>query len=433
MFCIGLAYDRCRNENLILPLSLFSNPRPRRRYCRHRRPRPPPPQHNHLLRALLHCTRHKDLRKGRALHALIRRTSSISATYPREHALSLYAKFGHIAKATLVFHTITHKDAVSWNSLINAFSQQQSHATSLHAVLVMTPQVLLNALRKAFLRIEMISLIIIDECHRAIGNHPYTQIIKEFYHQADEKPKNFAMTASPVGEKGWTKPICIGRHAFGDQGVWQLWPTHGIVGCTQPRRVAAMSVAKRVSEEMDTELGSFPLAWIKRHYGEKKDTRKELNNVNQNLNTFMKQRSSNESLRNLDEAKDKEHKVIIIMRILVMRLKGSVGPYICVANKAKYGGERPSKQPSQSKPSSIVPKALRIEVQDTLSDLNDVPLIHYLTCTSNSSVEILPNPSPTSQPQPTKPSIPITQQKPPSKPQPTPSPPFVRPPTQPQP
>lgn len=31
--------------------------------------------------------------------------------------------------------------------------------------------------------------------------------------------------------------------------------TNGIVGCTQPRRVAAMSVAKRVSEEMDTELG----------------------------------------------------------------------------------------------------------------------------------------------------------------------------------
>lgn len=28
-----------------------------------------------------------------------------------------------------------------------------------------------------------------------------------------------------------------------------------MVGCTQPRRVAAMSVAKRVSEEMDCELG----------------------------------------------------------------------------------------------------------------------------------------------------------------------------------
>ena len=30
---------------------------------------------------------------------------------------------------------------------------------------------------------------------------------------------------------------------------------YGIVGCTQPRRVAAMSVAKRVSEEMDVTLG----------------------------------------------------------------------------------------------------------------------------------------------------------------------------------
>ena len=33
------------------------------------------------------------------------------------------------------------------------------------------------------------------------------------------------------------------------------YTNNGIVGCTQPRRVAAMSVAKRVSEEMETELG----------------------------------------------------------------------------------------------------------------------------------------------------------------------------------
>jgi pre-mRNA-splicing factor ATP-dependent RNA helicase DHX38/PRP16 len=30
----------------------------------------------------------------------------------------------------------------------------------------------------------------------------------------------------------------------------------GVIGCTQPRRVAAMSVAKRVSEEMNVELGA---------------------------------------------------------------------------------------------------------------------------------------------------------------------------------
>ena len=33
------------------------------------------------------------------------------------------------------------------------------------------------------------------------------------------------------------------------------YTTFGIVGCTQPRRVAAMSVAKRVSEEVGCELG----------------------------------------------------------------------------------------------------------------------------------------------------------------------------------
>lgn len=31
--------------------------------------------------------------------------------------------------------------------------------------------------------------------------------------------------------------------------------TRTMIGCTQPRRVAAMSVAKRVSEEMCVELG----------------------------------------------------------------------------------------------------------------------------------------------------------------------------------
>lgn len=30
-----------------------------------------------------------------------------------------------------------------------------------------------------------------------------------------------------------------------------------MIGCTQPRRVAAMSVAKRVSEEMEVDLGDL--------------------------------------------------------------------------------------------------------------------------------------------------------------------------------
>ena len=42
----------------------------------------------------------------------------------------------------------------------------------------MTPQILLDALRKAFLSLETVCLMIVDECHRATGNHPYTKIMK---------------------------------------------------------------------------------------------------------------------------------------------------------------------------------------------------------------------------------------------------------------
>ncbi|CAI8607259.1 unnamed protein product [Vicia faba] len=68
-------------------------------------------------------------------------------------------------------------------------------------VMVMTPHTLLDALRKAFLSIETICLMVIDECHQASGNHPYAKIMVEFYHQANVKPKIFGMTASPIGKR----------------------------------------------------------------------------------------------------------------------------------------------------------------------------------------------------------------------------------------
>ena len=52
-----------------------------------------------------------------------------------------------------------------------------------------------------------------------------------------------------VGETGSGKTTQLAQFLYED-GYCQ----HGLVGCTQPRRVAAMSVAKRVSEEMEVRL-----------------------------------------------------------------------------------------------------------------------------------------------------------------------------------
>lgn len=54
-----------------------------------------------------------------------------------------------------------------------------------------------------------------------------------------------------VGETGSGKTTQLTQFLYED-GYGQ----HGMIGCTQPRRVAAMSVAKRVSEEMEVKLGS---------------------------------------------------------------------------------------------------------------------------------------------------------------------------------
>lgn len=53
-----------------------------------------------------------------------------------------------------------------------------------------------------------------------------------------------------VGETGSGKTTQLTQYLH-EEG----YSKHGMIGCTQPRRVAAMSVAKRVSEEMDVKLG----------------------------------------------------------------------------------------------------------------------------------------------------------------------------------
>ncbi|XP_020265696.1 endoribonuclease Dicer homolog 4-like isoform X2 [Asparagus officinalis] len=86
------------------------------------------------------------------------------------------------------------KDHHEWNKEIEQIE-----------VLVMTPQILLHNLRHCFIRMELIALLIFDECHHAQAQkrHPYAQIMKEFYKMdALRSPRIFGMTASPIIGKG---------------------------------------------------------------------------------------------------------------------------------------------------------------------------------------------------------------------------------------
>ncbi|KAE8057326.1 hypothetical protein FH972_014027 [Carpinus fangiana] len=81
-------------------------------------------QYRSFFTALSEYTHQKDLRKGKALHAQIVKTASSTCVYLANSLINFYAKCGHLVKARLVFEKTSDKDVVSWNCLINGYSQQ---------------------------------------------------------------------------------------------------------------------------------------------------------------------------------------------------------------------------------------------------------------------------------------------------------------------
>ena len=65
-------------------------------------------------------------------------------------------------------------------------------------VIFATPQVVKNDLIAGRYTLRDVTLLIVDECHRAVGNYAYVFLARR-YHDTADKPLLLAMTASPGG------------------------------------------------------------------------------------------------------------------------------------------------------------------------------------------------------------------------------------------
>ncbi len=78
-------------------------------------------------------------------------------------------------------------------------------------IVISTPQVIENDILAARISLEDVSLLIFDECHRAVGNYSYVFIAEKYREQRTKrgkKPLILGLTASPGSEKERIIEIC---------------------------------------------------------------------------------------------------------------------------------------------------------------------------------------------------------------------------------
>ncbi len=74
-------------------------------------------------------------------------------------------------------------------------------------ILFSTPQVVNNDVAEKRLTLDRYSLLVVDECHRAVKNYAYTSIAKSYLAQA-EYPRILGMTASPGSDPQRVLNVC---------------------------------------------------------------------------------------------------------------------------------------------------------------------------------------------------------------------------------
>ena len=87
---------------------------------------------------------------------------------------------------------------------VDSWSREQwTEQLSSHHVLVMTHTIFKNLLHSGYLHLRNVNLLVFDECHHAVKNHDYVQIMKVFdsVPEFDDHPRVLGLSASLLNRK----------------------------------------------------------------------------------------------------------------------------------------------------------------------------------------------------------------------------------------
>ena len=109
------------------------------------------------------------------------------------------------------FRTFLENTTIDKNeiSLLTGAIKQDSRLDlyKISRIIIATPQTVKEDLSKGIVSLKDVSLLVIDEAHRAIGNYAYTFLTKRYIEES-EFPRILALTASPGGSKQKIDEIC---------------------------------------------------------------------------------------------------------------------------------------------------------------------------------------------------------------------------------
>jgi len=151
-------------------------------------------------------------------------------------------------------HLITNQNFEVLTGGISPEKRKELWETS--QIVFATPQTIANDINKGKISLEKVSLLIVDEAHRAIGDYDYVFIAKN-YMQIANNPRILALTASPGSEK--EKIEQIRKNLFIESIEIRNEDSEDVIAYVQPKEIEKIEVEplpqiKEISELIQKAL-----------------------------------------------------------------------------------------------------------------------------------------------------------------------------------